>query len=281
MTFFTDILAELNLREALDLFSRLGALPLLMLFERCWPTRPIPLFGRGWLSDLFYYLDPWFRPAVFGWLILKAQTWIGAEGLVDGLDQWPPLLQFLLLLILTEGVFYLMHRLMHEVPWLWEFHRVHHSSTQYYALMTKRLHLFDEILFGWPTVLTTLALHPNPDVVFALVFFRRFMDLYGHSNINGPHRTAYLWVTPHFHAWHHSTEPQAFNKNFSRDTVFFDYLFGTAYDPRDRVASSFGEPEYPSHYLRQQLQPFIDVARRLTRRGRPSGASEGKASPLA
>lgn len=275
-----NVFDALTLREALDLLSRLWALPLLMVLERSFPTRPIGLFGRGWLSDAFYYLDPWFRPAVFGWVIIRANALLGPEGLVSGFGALPGPMQFLLLLLATELVFYVMHRLMHQLPWLWEFHRVHHSSTQYYALMTKRLHLFDELLFGIPTLCTTLALRPDPNVVFALVFFRRFMDLYGHSNINGPKMTGYFLVTPHFHAWHHSAEPEAFNKNFSRDTVLFDYLFGTAFYPKDRVASVFGEPGYTHNYLRQQIQPFIELARRCRKKRENTLSRPQKASSL-
>ena len=280
MTLWPTFLNDLSLREGLDVLSRLWALPILIVLERCFPARPLVLFGRGWLSDAFYYFDPWFRPAVFAWLIIKANDWLGAEGLIPSFQILPGIFQFLLLFLLTELVFYLMHRLMHQIPWLWEFHRVHHSSTQYYALMTKRLHLFDEILFGFPTLCTTLALRPDPDVVFTLVFFRRFMDLYGHSNINGPRWTGYFLVTPHFHAWHHSAEPEAFNKNFSRDTVFLDYLFGTAYYPKDRIATIFGEPGYTSHYLRQQIQPFLEIGWRLFSRNPSSPRSIDKAPPF-
>lgn len=277
---WTDVLETITLREALDAVSRLWALPLLMILERCFPIRPAPLLGRGWLSDVFYYLDPWFRPAIFGWVIIRANAWLGPEGLLTGFKTLPGPLQFLLLLLVTELVFYVMHRLMHQLPWLWEFHRVHHSSTQYYALMTKRLHLFDELLFGIPTLSTVLAFRPDPDIVFALVFFRRFMDLYGHSNINGPKMTGYFLVTPHFHAWHHSAEPEAFNKNFSRDTVLFDYLFGTAFYPKDRVASVFGEPLYTHNYLRQQIQPFLEIARRCRRKKTDTDQRTQKVIPL-
>ena len=174
--------------------------------------------------------------------------------------------QFLLVFVMTELVFYVMHRLMHAVPFLWAFHRVHHSSTQYYALMTKRLHLFDEMLFGVPTLSAVLFFSPDPRVAFILVFFRRFMDLYGHSNINGPRFTGYFLVTPHFHAWHHSNHPAAMDKNFSRDTVFLDYLFGTAYYPKGQIPTTFGDPSYTTNYFRQQIQPFIEIFRQKAAR---------------
>jgi sterol desaturase/sphingolipid hydroxylase (fatty acid hydroxylase superfamily) len=85
------------------------------------------------------------------------------------------------------------------------------------------------------------------------------MDRYGHSNINGPRWTGYFITTPHFHAWHHSTELRAWNKNFGRDFVFFDYLFGSAFYPKDEAAREFGEPDYPAHIHLQFLKPFTEL----------------------
>jgi sterol desaturase/sphingolipid hydroxylase (fatty acid hydroxylase superfamily) len=89
------------------------------------------------------------------------------------------------------------------------------------------------------------------------------MDRYGHSNINGPRFTGYFIGSPHFHAWHHSRAPEALNKNFGRDTVFMDYLFGTAYYPKDKRADSFGDPEFSNNYLVHQTLPFVSIFKRL------------------
>ena len=246
----------------LDVFSRYGALPLILLLERLFPMRQTPLFGRGWLSDSFYYYEPWIKSAIFGWFLVEATKRVSIPEIRAFTQSLPLVGQFFLVFVLTELVFYVMHRMMHAIPFLWEFHRVHHSSTQYYALMTKRLHLLDETLFGFPTLSMVLLLSPDPQVAFFLVFFRRFMDLYGHSNINGPRFTGFFLVTPHFHAWHHSNHPAAMDKNFSRDTVFLDYLFGTAYYPKGQIPTTFGEPTYTTNYFRQQIQPFIEIFRR-------------------
>jgi sterol desaturase/sphingolipid hydroxylase (fatty acid hydroxylase superfamily) len=240
-----------------------GLIPLILLLERVFPTRPLKLLPRGWLSDLFHTYEPWMRAAVVSWLAVTLSPWLPEgypKGLAAGFPLWAG---FMLALLVSEVGFYFIHRATHAFSWLWNFHRVHHSSVEYYSLMTSRFHVFDLALFEVPSIILFAWLAIPAETLAYFVLFRGFMDRYGHSNINGPRFTGYFIGSPHFHAWHHSRAPEALNKNFGRDTVFMDYLFGTAYYPKDKRADSFGDPEFSNNYLVHQTLPFVSIFKRL------------------
>ena len=63
------------------------------------------------------------------------------------------------------------------------------------------------------------------------LFFHGFLV---HSNLNwdfGPLK--YIIVSPRFHRFHHTTAQVGFHKNFAGLFSFYDYLFGTAYCPKE------------------------------------------------
>ncbi|HAZ26160.1 MAG TPA: hypothetical protein DCY95_17580, partial [Algoriphagus sp.] len=45
-------------------------------------------------------------------------------------NSWPVWGQFLLLFVVADFIQWNVHRMLHRVPWLWEFHKVHHSVEQ-------------------------------------------------------------------------------------------------------------------------------------------------------
>lgn len=243
--------------EYLTLFNKYGWFLLLVVLERIYQTRPIALTPRGWISDLIHAYDPWLKPFIIVSIVTYLSPKFSDATPLRGLFSTAPLWANLFILaLISEVTFYFVHRLSHKYSFFWEFHRVHHSSTTYYSLMTYRFHPLDSLFFEWPYILLTAWLGVPFEALFFYGFFRGFMDRYGHSNINGPHWHGRIFATPHFHAWHHATEPAAFNKNFSRDFVFMDFIMGTAYDPKGRDAQEFGEPGYPTNFFVQMVYPF-------------------------
>jgi sterol desaturase/sphingolipid hydroxylase (fatty acid hydroxylase superfamily) len=90
-----------------------------------------------------------------------------------------------------------------------------------------------------------------------------------HANLRinfGPFR--WFWASPEFHRWHHSTDLEARDKNFSAHLPLFDILFGTFYMPRGKTPSEYGlEQPVPATYVAQFLHPFRTISR--SRENRP------------
>ena len=65
-------------------------------------------------------------------------------------------------------------------------------------------------------------------------------------------------VTPAFHHWHHSAEPQSIDKNFAVHTPVWDLLFGTYYLP-GRWPEAYGlahQRDVPARWTSQFVYPF-------------------------
>jgi lathosterol oxidase len=227
-----------------------------------------PIFRHGWRTDLVYFLVSailiqWttiatLKPAesLFAWTVnAQWRAWIGSQ---------PVLLQIVEILLVTDFVQYWIHRAFHRIPWLWRFHAIHHSAEVMDWLAGSRLHIVD--------VLVTRSLTYVP--LFALGFSEWSLVIYAilvsvqatliHANIRflfGPMR--YLLVTPQFHHWHHSDQPEAIDKNFAVHLPIWDFLFGSYHLPGDRWPKSYGvtsDPP-PEGYLRQLVSPFLGNGR--------------------
>lgn len=169
------------------------------------------------------------------------------------------------IMMIANFFYYWLHRAQHRIPWLWRFHRVHHSITEMSA--TSSYHHFAEDLFQFTAVtvpmafLLGVATGPVPWIVLTIASTHAYF-IHSSANINiGPLR--YILGENRFHRIHHSLEERHFDRNFATLTPLWDVLFGTAYFPRADEWPNVGlsdipEPKTMRDYL---LMPF-----------RPSGA---------
>ena len=67
----------------------------------------------------------------------------------------------------------------------------------------------------------------------------------------------YIFVTPQFHHWHHSSEKPAIDTNYSAHTVVFDWIFRTYHMPKNLWPAELGTTKkLPSTYLGQLAYPI-------------------------
>ena len=193
------------------------------------------------------------------WLITYVQTHEGQGPYLRGalIDaHWS--LNFIAILFFGHITFYAAHYACHKVPMLWQFHRVHHSSVYLDSFSTSRFHVIDKTLFAAPYLMLVTYFQPDPGMVFLFITFNDFWGRYGHGNIKDPHWLGYFMSNPKFHRWHHSNHPDAIDKNFSAEFNFLDWIFGTAYYPKEQVPEDFGSGEYSNNIIVQHYQPFLD-----------------------
>lgn len=72
----------------------------------------------------------------------------------------------------------------------------------------------------------------------------------------------YLLATPQFHHWHHGSDADAVDKNFSVHLPLWDILFGTFHLPTDKWPNAYGlsGEQPPESFLRQLVYPFQSAA---------------------
>ena len=89
-----------------------------------------------------------------------------------------------------------------------------------------------------------LFLGGNHEPLLLSYVFGTFWGHFNHSNLNlgiGP--LAYLFNSPRMHMWHHDASDEGGDaKNFGIVLSLWDWLFGTAFWPRDRAPKRIGYP---------------------------------------
>jgi sterol desaturase/sphingolipid hydroxylase (fatty acid hydroxylase superfamily) len=195
-----------------------------------------------------------------------------AEGQHFGLLRWvelPAWARFALALLLFDVWMYFWHRLNHRVPFLWRFHRTHHSDPQMDVTTANRFHL-GEILFSSilrVPVIALLGLRLWELAIYEAAMFA--VVQVHHANIALPARLdrglRALIVTPFMHKVHHSRWQPETDSNYSSLFSFWDRLFGTLRLREDPRTLQFGleELDPPEHHTLAGLliTPFREVAR--------------------
>ena len=191
------------------------------------------------------------------------------HGPFAGLRFWP---QVMLYLLGSDLVLYFTHRLFHR-EMLWRFHAVHHSSRHLEWISATRFHPVDTILHGSLADVVMLLLGISPDVLIWIVPFNVGSSAMVHANLDwsfGPFR--YVFASPVFHRWHHTSPALGGSSNFAGTFAFFDVVFGTFYMPADRLPDAYGlnDPDFPVDFAGQVVNPFVPHANRAARvEGRP------------
>lgn len=250
-------------------FSKVVAFTLAMfvviyVLERAYGESPRRYLSRGFLHDLVYWF--WDRSSVHIFLATAGVMYVMTPFFgflrLELLDGWPVVPRYFAYWLVFDFISYWVHRWKHVSPWLWAFHSVHHSQENLTFTTITRGHPF-ESLFGWLLAffpLVILGAPPNTWLSFALL--RSFLGAIQHSAI--PWRLGPLYrviVSPEFHSFHHSTNPEHYNRNFGVELAIWDFLFNTAVDHQPRPVE-FGLKDAPMPTLASQLfGPFRAIYR--------------------
>ncbi len=219
---------------AVRLSAFFGIFLLMALWERWRPcrTRKLSVLLR-WSNNLgLVFLNSillrWLFPtAAAGVAALSAeQGW----GVLHYYSVNQPLAIFLSIITL-DGMIYLQHVLVHAVPLLWRFHRVHHADQDFDVTTGSRFHPVEIILSMLIKFASILVLGPPVVAVILFEIILNGMAMFNHSNIALPagvdKRLRMLLVTPDMHRVHHSVEEDETNSNFGFNLSLWDRLFAT------------------------------------------------------
>jgi sterol desaturase/sphingolipid hydroxylase (fatty acid hydroxylase superfamily) len=143
--------------------------------------------------------------------------------------------------------FWLGHYLAHRVPFLWRFHRAHHSAEELNLFTNFRVHPIDQVkgrafVITFGAIATGLALYFTGSsalengtiaVLGASAAFELVKDLFSHSHIRMSFGLLnYIVCAPVMHQIHHSAERRHRDKNMAEMFTLWDWIFGTLYVPK-------------------------------------------------
>ena len=186
-------------------------------------------------------------------------------------------------LIIMDAAFYVSHYLQHHVPFLWEFHKVHHSAEVLTPITVYRMHPVDDLLTGSLAsvaigFLTGLfqALYSEGLGVFTVAglnigLFAFYVFGYNlrHSHVWLTYHpvVSHIFISPAQHQMHHSINPQHLNRNLGFIFAFWDWIACTLYVPMQREELVFGivdkDSRDYSNVYRLYWRPFVRASKHL------------------
>jgi sterol desaturase/sphingolipid hydroxylase (fatty acid hydroxylase superfamily) len=213
---------------------------------------------------------------------LYLPTFLGVNGLIEpfarggsvvlgaalsealGMGLWPGdwsiLAQLALACVVVEAFDYWPHRMLHELPWLWRFHAIHHNPKRVYWLNATRAHPMEIAFRGIVNVIPLALLGAGADVIALIAVTNAVLGMYQHANIDfelGP--LTWIFSVGEMHRWHHSIRLEEANSNYGSNFLFWDVVFGTRYrDATRRGPDEIGvaHDELPAAWWRQMGAPF-------------------------
>jgi len=172
--------------------------------------------------------------------------------------------QVAIVLVIADLTEWLVHNALHRVNFLWGFHRVHHSIRIMDWIGNFRFHWAELIVYKTVKYLPVAVLGARWEAMLAVAVISTTIGHLNHSNLNiswGPLR--YIINSPRMHIWHHDKKLRGTaGVNFAVVFSLWDWLFGTAYMPRQAlqpVEIGFqGMERTPSSLWRRFLVPNVD-----------------------
>lgn len=258
-----------------------------IILERLFPRYERQGFFRPrLLTDLAYFI---FSGHFLGVLLAEstrplvesAQSWLG-EAEASGwwsnavAADWPLGWQFVVAFFAIDFMQWGVHNLLHRVPFLWKFHKAHHTIRDMDFWGSLRFHWFEVVVYRTVLYLPGVWFGFDGRVLFIMALVSTAIGHMNHANINagfGP--LGKFLNNPKMHIWHHHNEPdKPVLVNFGINLSLWDYLFDTAYVP-DRPPVKLGFPDdeaYPQTFIGQLLYPLPaeKYARKLWQRMRGS-----------
>lgn len=242
----------------------LGSTLIFIVLEKLFPLyRNQLVFRKEWQTDLKHFAVNHFLVGLIlltvNFVIHHAFGWLVDHDFQLAVQRIWFIPQLLLCILVADLAQYWTHRAYHEIPYLWKFHAVHHSTKTMDWLAGSRQHVFEIIATRVLVLAPLFVLGFSEAVINTYIIIVGFQAVLNHANVHfpwGPLR--YLIVTPDFHHWHHSADDEAIDRNYAAHYAFLDYLFGTAVKSEKRLPEKYGVVgDYmPDGFVNQQLFPF-------------------------
>ncbi|WP_136480237.1 sterol desaturase family protein [Cognatitamlana onchidii] len=180
---------------------------------------------------------------------------------VNELPKWLGLFIFF---IVSDFVQWNTHRLLHRIPWLWNFHKVHHSVKEMGFAAHLRYHWMEPVVYKSLLYipLAIIGNYSSQDVAL-VYFFSIAIGHLNHANLGWDYGFfKYVLNNPKMHIWHHAkTLPKhvRFGVNYGLTLSIWDYIFKTNYIPYNgkNIELGFkGDTSFPKGFIGQEVYPL-------------------------
>ena len=240
----------------------LGSVVIFVSLEKLFPKyRDQVILRKEWGLDLFYFCFNHLAISailIYGNFHASHFDWALSLSVQEAVRSIPLGIQVVVIILCADFVLYWEHRLYHEVRWLWPIHAVHHSVETMDWLAGSRGHFLQVFSERAMVMVPLYLLGADQAALDIYVAFAAVQAVLIHCNVGLPFGfLKYIFVTPQFHHWHHSSEKPAIDTNYSAHTVVFDFMFKTFHMPTAHWPAHYGTTSrLPSSFTGQLLHPI-------------------------
>lgn len=263
--------------------------------------------GRSALNDYFVlFAGAVLRVTILSWafvswrpvarFVADALHSAGVTGTtVDGTAIGLAAFMTLVLFLVDDFLRWAIHYVMHKVPELWEYHKVHHSAEALNFATAERFHPVETIITSFGVALGMglvngifIALWGGKLTPFTVASANVF--LIGFNVAGGVLRHAPVWVSfgpkverwvisPAMHQIHHSDNPKHFDSNMGSSLAIWDRMFKTLYLARDASeVKGYGIGEETPRFRSLTWLYFHPITESIAMLRRRLGKLQGKAA---
>ena len=258
--FISSYFVSMSNAERTSIIAIILSAFLFIVLERIFPYKKgQKIFREGFFDDLALYTIAQsyiLGIIIFSFIIyyIDSTTGLSRLNLFKTIPIW---IQLIFFTLIHDLYIYWMHRFQHRNKWLWRIHEAHHSPKEVDWLSGSRSHAL-EILINQTVEFAPIILLGAPIEVIAFKgMISAVWGMYIHANINVHSGKLQLIINgPEMHRWHHSTG-KGRNRNFSTKLAIWDWIFGTAYLPKDQKVDKYGlKAFFPQNYFKQFIFAF-------------------------
>ena len=243
-------------------------------------------FAKSAISDYFLYAINLFVMIIFSPILLSQLTiatiifeFLHTQEFVTPIENFfilsaiIPVAFTLCYFILDDFSKFLIHMLMHKIPILWCFHKVHHSAEVLTPITVFRTHPVEGFIFVVRNAITQGAViglfyfisngNLNLVTVLGANLFSFCFHLLG-SNLRHSHINISYWrwlehflISPAQHQVHHSIKKIHHDKNFGVTFAFWDLIFGSLVFSKNNQKIKYGLNEKENHIRYNLFQIYL------------------------
>jgi alkylglycerol monooxygenase len=166
---------------------------------------------------------------------------------------------WVVLLMLTDLLWYWYHRFGHEINFFWSAHIVHHQSEDFNFTVAARITFFQALIRNafW-CVLPLIGFHP--DMVITILLVHGGYSFFTHTQMIP--KLGFLekiFITPSHHRVHHASNERYLDKNYGDIFVFWDKIFGTFQEEDEQPIYGLVKPLQSQSFLWQHFHFYFEM----------------------
>lgn len=177
---------------------------------------------------------------------------------------------WLLLIVVMDFFFYLLHRFIHVSRFFYAFHAAHHNSKQFnFSVSVRGFFALQFLKYPLWVLLPLMGFAPWAVLIADSIIY--LYQMWVHTELIG-NLGPLEWImnTPEHHRVHHSDKPEHIDKNCAGMFIIWDRIFGTFVKvPREEIQYGITNGLEGNNPVNVALHEFVEIAKDIRQPASP------------